>query len=126
MELKDIATLVGLSITVAGIIWTLSRVITQGATIKDMIELERRLEAKIMNDKKESIESHAGLVSRREFEATVSTMKESMQAVEKRFDKVDNTMDRIETQLDARIQVLDKTIAGLIAILEAQKKRERA
>lgn len=124
MELKDIATLVGLSITVAGIIWTLSRVITQGATIKDMIELERRLEAKIMNDKKESIESHAGLVSRREFESTVAAMRETMQSVERRFDKMDSAVERIEEQLNSRVAQLDKTITGLVVVLDEQKRRQ--
>lgn len=118
MELKDIAILIGLSITVGGIVWTLSRLVTQGATIKDLMDLERKIEARLQIDKKDSVESHASFVTRREFEAAVS-------ALDKRFDKIDGAVERIEGQLDARISTLDKTITGLVAVLDEERRRQR-
>jgi hypothetical protein len=114
METKDLVLYLGLAITVGGVLWQLARSITQGATIKDLYDLERKIEGKIDDRDKKSVDSHAGLVSRREFEAYTAQM-------DKRFDKLEASVQRMDQSVETRLDAIGLTLSGISVHLTTTK-----
>lgn len=99
MDTKDIAILAGLTITVGGVLWQLARSITQGATIQDVYNLERKLEAKIDARDTKSTETHGNFVTRLELTAV--------------RDSIDKRLDKFEDKFDTRMDAVGETLSRI-------------
>jgi len=114
METKDLVLYLGLAITVGGVLWQLARSITQGASIKDLYELERKILRSIEDRDKKSVDAHSTLVSRREWEQYTGAM-------DRRFDKLEGAVERIEQAQTTRLDAISTVLSNISVQLTTTK-----
>jgi hypothetical protein len=115
MEAKDTVLYIGLAITVGGVLWQLARSITQGASIKDLYDLERKIAGQLDDRDKKSVDSHGSFVPRREFEQYAAQM-------DKRFDKLEASVERMDQSTSTRLDTIGTQLSSISVQLTTKGK----